>query len=82
MGIVGALAAVLVEQMTGDIGVVDGAGVLVLVLGNAALGAAIAERLPLRRAHLLERDALPEEIAILIQTRLRRGPRVGFRSGF
>jgi hypothetical protein len=51
--IISALAALGIQQLTGYIGVVNLSTVVVLELDQAALGAAVAQQLPLPGAHLL-----------------------------
>jgi hypothetical protein len=58
--VVPASASILVKEPARDIGIVDSPGVLVFVLVNATLSAAVAERLPFAFRHLLEGKPLPE----------------------
>src|SRR5208283_160239 len=58
--IVAASTSLGVEQGAADIGEMNGAGVLVLQLDEAAAGAAVAQALPLRLRHLVERLGFPE----------------------
>jgi hypothetical protein len=73
MGVVAAAARLAVEQFAADVGVMDLAAVFVLQLDEAAAGAAVAQRLPLRRRHLVERlDAPKRRIAHIVHS----GPRL------
>jgi len=58
--VVRAATAVDVEEPARHIGIVDMPRILVLEFVQAAASAAVAERLPLRIAHLLERLRFPE----------------------
>ncbi|EOQ80274.1 hypothetical protein K652_12161 [Pseudomonas aeruginosa VRFPA02] len=60
LGVVGAAAALQVEQLAGDTRVVDAAVVLVLELLQAAQAATVAQRLPLVLVELGEGLAFPE----------------------
>jgi hypothetical protein len=62
MAVVGAAAAFGVEQLAGDVGVMDAAGVLVFQLHQAAARAAVANALKLPRGHLRERLGAPEGV--------------------
>ena len=50
----------VIELPAGDVGPVDLAGVLVFELHQAAFAAAVAQRLPFRRSHVLQLLRLPE----------------------
>ena len=60
VAIVRALARSEVEQLAGEPGDGDIAGVLILELDQAALPAAVAKRFPLLRRHFMEELLLPE----------------------
>ena len=59
-GVVGAAAGVGIEQLAGDAGRDDLAGLLVLEAHQAAEAAAVAQAFPLLGSHLLEALGLPE----------------------
>lgn len=59
VGIVGTTAALQVQQLAGDVGVVDTPGVLVLELFQTALSAPVTQAFPLLRGHCREGSALP-----------------------
>src|SRR3546814_19733202 len=58
--VLGAVALVQIEIATGHVGVVDLAGVLVLVFVQAAFAAAVAQRLPFALGHLRQGLGFPE----------------------
>ncbi len=58
--VVGAAAALAVEQLAADVGVIGAVGALLLQLVQAAAAAAVAQALPLRPGHVLHGLAPPE----------------------
>ena len=60
VAVVRALARSEIEQLAGEPGDGDFAGILILELDQTALPAAVAERFPFVRRHVVEGLALPE----------------------
>src|SRR5690606_31684087 len=60
VAVVRAAAALLVQQLAGDVGVVDDAGVLVLELDQTASATSIAQRFELDPAHFVQALRFPE----------------------
>ena len=60
VGVIGASAGIDIEQATRDPRVIDAAVVLVFELVQTAPATAVAQRLPLLRAHLFQRSLSPE----------------------
>ena len=64
IGVIAALAGIVVEKPTGHIRERVFAGVGILQLEQAALATTVAERFPLRIRHVLESLGLPERFCV------------------